>query len=132
MARVVHFEIHASDPDRAVAFYSSTFGWEIKKMGEEDYWLIMTGTNSPEEKGSEGRGIDGAILKRRSDEPLDGQAVNAYTCIIEVEDIDESLRKVKSNGGMQIVDKARIPQVGITAYGKDTEGNIFGLVQPET
>ena len=27
MGRVIHFEIHAEHPDRAIAFYSSLLGW---------------------------------------------------------------------------------------------------------
>ena len=30
MPRPIHFEIHADDPDRAVAFYKGLFGWEFK------------------------------------------------------------------------------------------------------
>ena len=29
MPRVVHFEIHADDPERAINFYKSVFGWEF-------------------------------------------------------------------------------------------------------
>ena len=31
MPRVVHFEIRADNPERAVKFYSEIFGWEIQK-----------------------------------------------------------------------------------------------------
>ena len=31
MPRVVHFEISADDPERAVKFYQKVFSWEIKK-----------------------------------------------------------------------------------------------------
>src|SRR5215469_1323983 len=44
MPRVVHFEIHAQEPERAARFYSEVFGWEITKWGGPvDYWLIKTG-----------------------------------------------------------------------------------------
>jgi hypothetical protein len=29
MNRIIHFEIHAGDPERAVKFYKDVFGWEI-------------------------------------------------------------------------------------------------------
>ena len=29
MGRLVHFEIHADDPERAVAFYQKTFGFPV-------------------------------------------------------------------------------------------------------
>jgi predicted enzyme related to lactoylglutathione lyase len=31
MPEVVHFEIHADNPERAAAFYRSVFGQKIKK-----------------------------------------------------------------------------------------------------
>src|SRR5689334_19629414 len=31
MPRVVHFEIHAEDPERAARFYGGVFGWQINK-----------------------------------------------------------------------------------------------------
>ena len=45
MGRVVHFEIHAADPDRAERFYRRVFGWEINRWegAPVDYRLITTG-----------------------------------------------------------------------------------------
>ncbi len=38
MPRVVHFEIHAGDPTRAVNFYQKIFGWTFQKWeGPMDY-----------------------------------------------------------------------------------------------
>ena len=31
MPRVIHFEIHAEDPERAVTFYQRVFGWTCTK-----------------------------------------------------------------------------------------------------
>jgi predicted enzyme related to lactoylglutathione lyase len=30
MARVVHFEVHDDNPERAVAFYEKVFGWRFQ------------------------------------------------------------------------------------------------------
>ena len=44
MGRVVHFEIHADDPERAVKFYRGVFGWDVTKWdGPVDYWLVDHG-----------------------------------------------------------------------------------------
>ena len=44
MSRVVHFELCADDPERAVKFYEEVFGWKIQKWdGPQDYWLATTG-----------------------------------------------------------------------------------------
>ncbi len=44
MGRVVHFEIHATDPDRAERFYTDVFGWNVTRWGgADDYRLVTTG-----------------------------------------------------------------------------------------
>ena len=55
MPRVVHFEIHAEDPQRAIAFYQAVFDWEFNNWGGMDYWLIKTvDAGAP--------GIDGGLV----------------------------------------------------------------------
>ena len=55
MSRPVHFEIHASDPARAIRFYERTFGWIFQQWGEQEYWLITTGS-------ADEPGIDGGLI----------------------------------------------------------------------
>ena len=121
MGRVVHFEIHASDMDRAESFYRDVFGWEVQKFdGPIDYRLLNTGSKTE-------TGIDGALVERRVD--TDGDAVIAYVCTVQVDDIQATEQKVKDSGGKQVVDRQEIPDVGQLSYFKDTEGNIFGAMQ---
>jgi predicted enzyme related to lactoylglutathione lyase len=123
MPRVVHFEIHADNPERAVEFYKSLFGWEITKWGGPmDYWLIKTG---PDDQ----RGINGGLVKRRG--VIDGTAVIAYVCTVDVPSVDATVQKLTSLGGTIALPKMPIPGVGWLAYGKDTEGNIFGFMQSD-
>src|SRR3954468_6390659 len=71
MGRVIHFEIHAGDPDRAERFYTGVFGWTAQAYGgPTDYRLLSTGEDGT-------LGINGAILKRMGDGPASGDAVNA-------------------------------------------------------
>jgi len=122
MGRVVHFEIHASDLDRAERFYRDVFDWDVQRFdGPIDYRLLNTGPQSQ-------TGIDGALVERRVDG--DGDAVIAYVCTIEVDDIAATEQKVKESGGEQVVDRQEIGEVGQLSYFKDTEGNIFGALQP--
>jgi hypothetical protein len=122
MGRVVHFEIHASDLDRAEHFYRDVFGWDVQKFdGPMDYRLVNTGPNTDP-------GIDGAIVERRGSS--DGDAVIAFVCTIHVDDIEATEQRVKDCGGEQVVDRHEIPDVGQLSYFKDTEGNIFGALQP--
>ncbi|HEY2636320.1 MAG TPA: VOC family protein [Solirubrobacteraceae bacterium] len=122
MGRVIHFEIHAGDPDRAQRFYESVFGWSINRYegSPVDYRLITTGTEAP--------GIDGAILQRQGE--VDGQAVLAYVCTVQVDDLAGTQRAVADAGGEEVLAPDEIPGVGLLAYFKDTEGNIFGALQP--
>ncbi|HKZ03021.1 MAG TPA: VOC family protein [Pyrinomonadaceae bacterium] len=126
MPRVVHFEIQAGDPDRAIKFYQTLFGWTFQKWeGPMPYWLITTG---PDDK----PGINGGLLPRQGPAPIEGQAVNAYVCTTEVESIDASIKAAESNGGSIAVPKKPVPGIGWLAYCKDTEGNIFGMMQSDT
>ena len=123
MNRVVHFEIHAESPDRAVKFYSEVFGWKFHKWdGPMEYWMITTGEDdSP--------GINGGMMRRQG--TIDGEAVIAYVCTIEVENVDEMTAAVTKNGGKTVVPKTAIPGIGWSVYCKDTEGNIFGMMKDD-
>ena len=121
MPRVVHFEIHAADPERAVNFYQTLFGWTFQKWeGPMDYWLIITGPDDQP-------GINGGLVRRQGE--IDGQAVTAYVCTVDVTDLDASVQSAIDQGGQIALPKMPIPGMGWLAYCKDTEGNIFGMMQ---
>jgi len=123
MGRVVHFEIHAENPERAAQFYRAVFGWDIKKWdGPAEYWMVMTGD-------SQARGIDGGLLRRSCPAPADGQPVNAFVCTVDVADVDASVKAATDHGGTLALPKMAVPGVGWLAYVKDTEGNILGMMQ---
>ena len=116
MARVVHFEIPADDPARAVKFYETVFGWKIQKWdGPENYWLAMTG-----EEGQPG--INGAITGR-------GEPTTVVVNTLDVASVDDSIAQVVANGGSVLMPKMPVPGVGYLAYFRDTEGNAFGMMQ---
>jgi predicted enzyme related to lactoylglutathione lyase len=122
MPRVVHFEIHAADPDRAIRFYSDTLGWEFTRWGDQEYWLVRTGDDSEP-------GINGGMVPRRGE--IDGTSVIAYVCTVKVDDVAAYEAKVLAAGGTIALPKMPIPGVGWLFYAKDTEGNIFGLMQDD-
>ena len=121
MFRPIHFEIHADDPARAIRFYSTLFSWKFQKWGEQDYWVIRTGTDA--------LGIDGGLILRRGPRPASGSPVNAFPCTIEVPDIDKIITAIPASGGTLVLPKMPIPTIGWLAYFNDTEGNIFGVMQ---
>jgi len=124
MKRPVHFEIHAENPERAANFYHELFGWTISKWdGAVDYWLVSTGADPP--------GIEGAILRRmgQNPDPQEPTPVIAYVCTIDVENVDEMINKARQLGGVEALGKTEVPGVGWQVYYKDTESNIFGMMQ---
>jgi predicted enzyme related to lactoylglutathione lyase len=122
MPRPVHFEIHAENPERAIRFYGDCFGWKFTKVdvGAMPYWLIATG---------EGPGIDGGLVPRGGPGPADFTPVGAFPCTIDVPHIDEYIAKIGQAGGREALAKMAVPGVGWLAYFKDTEGNVFGIMQ---
>ena len=111
MAKLVHFEVKAEDPDRAQRFYESVFGWSFSSaMPGMDYRMTQTGENE-----------GGAIYP--SDE-RDGHLIVYF----DTDDIDASLEKVRSAGG-QADEKLPIPHIGWFARCSDSEGNAFSLFQ---
>lgn len=136
MNRVVHFEIHADDVERAKKFYSGVFGWEMQQMGTEygGYTVVVTGPGPDDiAKGTvtmENVGINGGMMLRKGPRPAPDAPVNGYTCIIGVPDIDATIKKIEAAGGTLALAKMDVPNVGLLAYYHDTEGNIFGVIQP--
>ena len=124
MPRVIHFEIHADNPSRAVKFYQAVLGWQFQKWdGPVDYWLVTTGPkNQP--------GIDGGLVPRQPGQS--GSAVIAYVCTVDVPSVDDYVNKAIAAGGTVALAKMPIPGVGWLAYCKDTEGNIFGMMQSDS
>jgi uncharacterized protein len=116
MGRIVHFEIPADNPERAIGFYSKVFHWEAHKWdGPMPYWMISTGPKDHP-------GIDGAIMPRMQP----GQGVNN---IVQVDSLDDAMAAVEIAGGKVVTPKIPVPGVGIYANCLDTEGNSFGMMQ---
>ena len=123
MPRVNHFEIHADDPERAIAFYSRVLGWTFHKWdGPWPHWLITTGPESEP-------GLNGGLLKRHGEGPASMQPVNSYVCTVDVDSVDARMQSATEAGGTVALPKMEIPNVGWLGYCKDTEGNIFGLIE---
>lgn len=115
MARVVHFDISAENPEELRKFYETIFGWKFNKWeGPMEYWMIQTG---------EGPGIDGGLSKK------DQQNMDINT--IDVPNLDEYVQKVEANGGTIVAPKMPIPGIGWFAVFKDSEGNTFGMMQDD-
>jgi len=126
---VVHFEIHASDPDRLIAFYSQLLDWSFQRFGEMDYWSIDTGEGAITPSGG-GNGINGGLTRRQGPAPEAGGAVNGANIVIGVEDVDGLFTKGLELGGTEALAPSDMPGVGRLAYLQDPDHNIFGMISP--
>ncbi len=124
MDKVVHFEITTDDIARAKEFYRSTFDWELNDSdmgGGQTYTTIMTvpvdeQSRIPREPGA----INGGFTARSKDVP-------SPVLTIQVDAIDEALKKIEAAGGSTVTPRTPIPGMGAFAYFKDSEGNTVGL-----
>ena len=116
MSRVIHFELPSTDLATSRKFYENVFGWKFTRWeGPTEYWLVSTGT-------PETPGIDGAL----------GGAANEFkgtVNTVEVEDLDEAIKKAEANGGQVIMPKDEIPGVGWLAYIREPGGAFLGMIQ---
>lgn len=118
MSRVIHFEIPAAEPERAVKFYGKVFGWKFDKWnGPMEYWMVNTGADGKP-------GINGGMLRKPG-------PVAVTTNTIDVESVDKAIDDIVKAGGKLAMPKSPIPGVGYFAYCEDTEGNVFGVMQPD-
>lgn len=123
-ARPVHFEIHATDPAKIVAFYTAVFGWTIAPWGPPGtYWTVTTGKDGP--------GIDGGIVPRRGPAPAPDAPVSSAVLTHDVPDLDATATAVAAHGGAVALPKMPVPTIGWLMYFRDPDGNLFGALQAD-
>ncbi|MCY9138153.1 VOC family protein [Peribacillus frigoritolerans] len=127
MGRIVHFEIHVNDMERAKTFYGDVFGWSFQDWSDYagmPYFGAVTGNENE-------HGIDGALMQRQSAPPETHQALNAFACTIGVENYDLTEAKIIENGGKLAMPKFALPGMAWQGYYIDPEGNTFGIHQSD-
>jgi uncharacterized protein len=130
---VVHFEIHASEPEALIRFYSELLGWSFQSYGDDaqPYWVIDTGEGAiGNAEGQPGLGINGGLALRRGPRPEAGAPVNGCNIVVGVEDVDGLMVRAVELGGTEAVPAADWPGIGRGGYLCDPDGNLFGLISP--
>ena len=125
MDKVVHFEIPVDDEARAKEFYGSIFDWDLNDAdmgGGATYTTLTTVEVDERMRPKEPGAINGGIMKRSSDTPHP-------VITIQVDAIDDSLKKIEAGGGTVVQPRTPIPNMGAFAYFKDPEGNVMGLFE---
>ena len=113
---ITHIEIPADDVERATAFYSGLFGWDIEEPpGYEGYpmWSAPNGISG------------GGIVAREGG----FQVPRSY---VEVDSIDDTLKRVEELGGRTVQGKKEISPTSWWASFEDSEGNQVGLYEGMT
>jgi uncharacterized protein len=120
---VVHFEIFASDVERARKFYERVFGWTFEVAGPPDFYLISTGND-------EDPGLTHGLIAKRRGSVAEG-SLNAFRVTITVRSIDESIAAIEAAGGKLRSSVALVPEVGKVVEFADTEGNVACVMEHE-
>lgn len=108
---VVHWEIEATDPERARAFYGALFNWDI---GGGPIMVIPPGIGGPEP------GPGGHIR---------GSGRSGVTLYVQVRDLRASLTRAAELGGEVVMEPFDVPGGPTLAAIRDPEGNPVTLVQ---
>ena len=128
---VVHFEIHATEPQRLIDFYGELLGWTFTQFGDTPYWSIDTGEGAiGNAAGQPGMGINGGLTKRMGPRPEVGAPVNGCNIVVGVEDVDGLMRRGVELGGTEALPATDWPGIGRGGYLLDPDNNVFGLISP--
>ena len=132
---VVHFEIHASEPQKLIDFYGQLLGWTFQDYGggDQPYWVIDTGEGAIGNASAEkGLGINGGLTSRQGPKPEIGAPVNGCNIVIGVEDVDGLMARGIQLGATEALPATDWPGIGRGGYLIDPDGNVFGLLSPVT
>ena len=127
MNPVVHFEMPYENRERLVKFYTQTFGWQMQKLSKAmGYYVTAATTETDKNRIAKRPGaINGGFFPKNTDVSTQYPSV-----VIAVDDIDESMKKVKDAGGKVLDKPMKIPGIGQYVSFRDTEGNRVGILQP--
>ena len=105
-AKIVWFELPATDTERARGFYAKLFGWHYQPFEGQDYHMSYE--------------AGGAIFA--------ASEASGPIVYFGVDDVDAAVARVEELGGER-GEKQEIPGIGFYALVKDSEGNPIGLYQ---
>ena len=111
--KICYLEIPAITAEASAAFYSSIFGWKVRKRGDGELAFDDTGD------------VSGTWVKE-SDRTAD-ETIRTY---IMVDDIADTFTKIEAGGGRVLTPRTDIaPGAGAFAVFSDPAGAEFGLYE---
>jgi predicted enzyme related to lactoylglutathione lyase len=117
MSKIIHFEIPCKKAKRSIKFYKNVFKWKFKRWGDEQFWLINTGSKKE-------KGIDGSLIVKNE---MQNKIINT----ISVKNIDKTIEKIMDHGGEILMNKTPVAGVGYLIYFRDPDKNMFGVMQED-
>ena len=112
---VVQWQVITKDPAKHSGFYADVFGWKIRTDNSLGYRMVESGN---------GRGIDGGFW------PAPPEANAFVQLFVEVDDIGETVKRVKEAGGDVLIPAQMLPGGDQMAILRDPMGMSFGVVVP--
>ncbi len=119
---MTHFAIHIDDIERAKNFYEQVFEWGFTSYGPPDFLQIKA------DKTENGELI--GALQSRTYSPVKEKLIG-LECTMEVDSVDNIIKRVQYSGGKILMPKTAIPYVGWIAKFLDTEGNLVCAMQSD-
>jgi predicted enzyme related to lactoylglutathione lyase len=116
----VHVELNTPDPEKAKAFYSKLFQWQLEDMPNPaapagTYTIIKVG-----------EGTGGGIMKQVPGGP------SGWLAYVGVDDIRATTQKAKSLGAQVMTDVTEVMGMGWLSFIRDPTGATLGLWQPKS
>jgi uncharacterized protein len=124
MDKVVHFEIPFDNKQRAMKFYTDSFGWQLTEMPQMNYVMASTVPVDDRQMPKEPGAINGGLFERPKEAPNP-------TIYVGVASVDGAIKKVEAAGGKVVTPKTPIPGMGAYARIADSEGNVLGLFESQ-
>ncbi len=115
VGRFVWHDCNSTDPEKAKAFYTELFGWELEvwKPGEMDYAMIKAGDD-----------MHGGFGQAQ------GGAPSHWLGHVIVEDTDAAADRAKALGATVLAGPMDIPEVGRMHIVQDPQGAVVSLFTP--
>jgi predicted enzyme related to lactoylglutathione lyase len=111
--KICYLEIPAKTAKASADFYSTIFGWKVRKRGDGELAFDDTG------------GVSGTWVKESDRTP--DERTRTY---IMVDDITDTLKRIETEGGRVVTRRTAIGSgMGAFALFADPVGNEFGLYE---
>jgi len=114
--KLVWVDLVTTDPQKAVQFYSTVFGWQAQYFADEKYI----------ELNRDGRLICSVVLFE-DEEAKDGDA--RWLVSISVDDVDEATQRAVDNGGSVLESPTDLPDRGRYSVVSDAQGAVLMLLR---